>query len=483
MAKTKVSEFDATASNNTDINSVNVAEGCPPSGINNAIREMASLLKKQEVGTDPMTSPDINGGTIDGATIGASSASTGAFTNLSASGTFTSRGIDDNADATAITIDSSENVGIGTASPAYILDIQGQNAGSDAILRLKTLGTQTYSDAYIYLETAGSGITGIQFGDSADSNAGLINYDHSNNSLYIRTNATERMRIDSAGNVGIGTSSPLNTLQIGSSFPITINGNYPDIHFNGYYASPSYRAVTTGYSAKMSFNAGTGSFAFSSGSSSTSAGSDYSPTQRMIINKSGNVGIGTSSNLLGSLTVFNGDNFSTANNNSNDNIYLISDATSGDGVYGASIAFSRVQYPDRKGAAIASVQTGSDEDNVGLAFFTHPSATATDPLVEAMRIDSSGNVGINKSSPTSGYMLHVGGSSGVHTKVKIEATTATGQAELDLSADPAGVSYLNLGDEDSHNIGYLGYFHSDNSMRFQTNSAEQIGRASCRERV
>src|SRR5210317_1486240 len=73
MAKTKVSQFDATASNNTDINSVNVAEGCPPSGINNAIREMASLLKKQEVGTDAMTSPDINGGTIDGATIGGSS--------------------------------------------------------------------------------------------------------------------------------------------------------------------------------------------------------------------------------------------------------------------------------------------------------------------------------------------------------------------------------------------------------------------------
>jgi hypothetical protein len=71
-------------------------------------------------------------------------------------------------------------------------------------------------------------------------------------------------------------------------------------------------------------------------------------------------------------------------------------------------------------------------------------------------------------------MLHVGGSSGVHTKVKIEATTATGQAELDLSADPAGVSYLNLGDEDSSNIGYLGYFHSDNSMRFQINAAERI---------
>jgi hypothetical protein len=99
----------------------------------------------------------------------------------------------------------------------------------------------------------------------------------------------------------------------------------------------------------------------------------------------------------------------------------------------------------------------------------------SDTVTHALFLEgSSGNVGINTSSPTAGYMLHVGGSSGVHTKVKIEATTATGQAELDLSADPAGVSYLNLGDEDSHNIGYLGYFHSDNSMRFQTNSAERM---------
>ena len=90
-------------------------------------------------------------------------------------------------------------------------------------------------------------------------------------------------------------------------------------------------------------------------------------------------------------------------------------------------------------------------------------------------VDGGNNrVGINTGSPASGYMLHVGGSSGVHTKVKIEATTNTGQAELDLSADPAGVSYLNLGDENSNNIGYLGYFHADNSMRFQTNSAEQV---------
>ena len=42
---------------------------------------------------------------------------------LTSTGAFTSPGIDDNADAIAITIDSSENVGIGTTSPSTILDV------------------------------------------------------------------------------------------------------------------------------------------------------------------------------------------------------------------------------------------------------------------------------------------------------------------------------------------------------------------------
>ena len=51
MAKTKISEYDATAGNNTDIDSVNIAEGCPPSGINNAIRELMAHLKDFQQGS------------------------------------------------------------------------------------------------------------------------------------------------------------------------------------------------------------------------------------------------------------------------------------------------------------------------------------------------------------------------------------------------------------------------------------------------
>ena len=79
MAKTKISEYDATAGNNTDIDSINIAEGMLPSNVNNAIREMMAHLKDMDAGTQALTSPqlssvDINGGTIDGVTIGGASA-------------------------------------------------------------------------------------------------------------------------------------------------------------------------------------------------------------------------------------------------------------------------------------------------------------------------------------------------------------------------------------------------------------------------
>lgn len=52
MAKNKISEYSSTASNNTDIGGINIAEGCAPSGINNAIRELMAQIKDQQAGTD-----------------------------------------------------------------------------------------------------------------------------------------------------------------------------------------------------------------------------------------------------------------------------------------------------------------------------------------------------------------------------------------------------------------------------------------------
>jgi hypothetical protein len=75
MPKQKISEFSATPANNTDIDSINISEGCAPSGINDAIRELMAQLKDFQVGSagDPVTV----GGVL---TVQAGSASTPALT-------------------------------------------------------------------------------------------------------------------------------------------------------------------------------------------------------------------------------------------------------------------------------------------------------------------------------------------------------------------------------------------------------------------
>ena len=52
MPKNKVSEWSSTPANNTDIGGINIAEGCAPSGINNAIRELMAQVKDMQSGTD-----------------------------------------------------------------------------------------------------------------------------------------------------------------------------------------------------------------------------------------------------------------------------------------------------------------------------------------------------------------------------------------------------------------------------------------------
>jgi len=84
MARTKISEFSATPANNTDIDSINIAEGCAPSGINDAIRELMAQLKDFQTGAagDSFNGP-----------IGTTTAAAGAFTNLTASGTLGVTGV------------------------------------------------------------------------------------------------------------------------------------------------------------------------------------------------------------------------------------------------------------------------------------------------------------------------------------------------------------------------------------------------------
>ena len=69
MAKTKISEYSSTSANNTDISNINIAEGCSPANVNNAIRTLMAQLKDQQDGSsgDPFTVAGtlVSSGTID----------------------------------------------------------------------------------------------------------------------------------------------------------------------------------------------------------------------------------------------------------------------------------------------------------------------------------------------------------------------------------------------------------------------------------
>jgi len=63
MPITKISEYSATAASNTDINGIDIAEGCAPSGINDAIRTLMKQIKDLQAGTSGDTIPLTAGGT------------------------------------------------------------------------------------------------------------------------------------------------------------------------------------------------------------------------------------------------------------------------------------------------------------------------------------------------------------------------------------------------------------------------------------
>ena len=85
MAKTKISEWSSTPANNTDIDSINIAEGCAPSGINDAIRELMSQVKDLYSGTTGDLIAVAGGGTGAGTLTGILKGNgTSAFTAVTA---------------------------------------------------------------------------------------------------------------------------------------------------------------------------------------------------------------------------------------------------------------------------------------------------------------------------------------------------------------------------------------------------------------
>jgi hypothetical protein len=128
--------------------------------------------------------------------------------------TFSSTGIDDNATSTAITIDSSENVGIGTSSPSANLEVRGASSNGQIYLGGST--TATYGK--FYSDNDGTLIASADAGNNAASSY-----------FGVEVDGTERMRINTNGNIQIGTTTESARLHIASS---TTAGTDPLVVFS-----------------------------------------------------------------------------------------------------------------------------------------------------------------------------------------------------------------------------------------------------------
>ena len=319
---------------------------------------------------------------------------------------FTSAGIDDNATSVAITIDSSERVGIGTTSPSFEFEVK--DASGPAVIRVNNGGDNKIVDLI------------------ADSTGGLLRTVGSY-PLVFNTNQTERMRIDSSGKAVIGKTtvdSEIANLMLFGSSPGTASAGQLGIQ-----GSETTGAINTGAGIAFKGHNGGGNRNFGDlkcQKENSSSGDNLSymsfatrnasgVAERLRISSSGKVGIGS--------TAPDTDVWSGANS-------LVVKDTSGDG--GITIVSSSTS--NNGNIAFADSSGGSFSDVGGLITYLHngDSFRFMTGNAERMRLNSTG-LGIGTSSPIA--PLHISGTA------PIIAFTETDQSNKQYKVGSFGAAF------------------------------------------
>ncbi len=316
---------------------------------------------------------------------------------------FTSAGIDDNATSVAITINSSEQVGIGTTSfdQDAKLTIAGSgsggsnpssiNANTVATFR-RTGGTSHVANISVLSGTTGASI--LNLGDRDDEDIGSITYNHSDNSMAFTTNTSEKMRTTSAGDLLVGTTSTNPGIgNTNTGFSVTNGGGQVGniaISQNGNYSANFNRNTSDGTIVQFS-KSGTvfstigvngGNNPFFSGSATNHGGvmfSDAGASQPTMLPMSGGTTLADNSLNLGTSSYKYKDLYLGGN------LYVGSQIRTNSSASTLSIQGGST-YPGAK-IQMAGGQAGS---NPGTFIFLTDDGNVTNPS-ERARIDADGN--------------------------------------------------------------------------------------------